>query len=84
MTARYLLTLTDDAARVLEGWLGGQLWVTPAAPPRVDPVPGGVLLSPQPRHVTIGGLDAITDDEAQPIRVRLGISGPLYHAGGPR
>jgi hypothetical protein len=84
MTARYLLTLTDEAAALLERWLGGALWVTPATAPRADPVPGGVLLSPAPRHVTVAGLDAITDAEYEVIGKRLRASGPLYHAGGPR
>jgi len=70
---RYLLTVTDDDARLLEGLLGGRLQIIPATGP-----PGA------PGTVSIAGLDAVTDDEAYGIRARLRDEGPLYHAGGPQ
>ena len=65
MTARYLLTITDEDAVRLERWLGGRLSLAPLA---------------VGRSVTVAGLDAITDEEYEFIGRWLSSSGPLYHA----
>lgn len=82
MTARYLLTVTDETAARLERWLGGKLLISPATP---DGLMGDVL-APFMGDVgpaEVAGLDAITDAEYKPIGRRLRTSGPLYHQGGP-
>lgn len=69
MTARYLLTMTDRDAGLLERWLGGEIHIGPGEAPIVA--------------VPVAGLDAITDEEYEVIAGRLRSSGPIYHAGGP-
>jgi hypothetical protein len=51
MTARYLLTVTDEEARHLEKWLGGTLVIGPAH------------LQREGAACFVAGLDAITDEE---------------------
>lgn len=63
---RYLLKLSDQSARILEGLLGGRLEI-----------------GNQDILVPVAGLDAVTDEEIEPIQARLRSGGPLYHAGGP-
>lgn len=82
MTARYLLTITDEDAARLERWLGGALIIGPVMPPGLT----GQILRPfmgDVEPVTVTGLDAITDAEYKSIARRLRTSGPPYHAGGP-
>jgi hypothetical protein len=80
MTARYLLTITDEDAVRLERWLGGQLVISPVLPGGLT----GEILKPftgDVEPVTVAGLNAITDKEYKVIARRLRTGGPLYHAG---
>lgn len=65
MMPRYLLTVTDENARVLEGWLGYSLRIGPNG---------------APDGITVAGLDAVTDEEVSAIVSRLASGSPLYHA----
>lgn len=65
---RYLLTVTDENARLLEAWLGYGLQI----------VPNGA-----PAGIPVAALDAVADEEVTHIASRLARSGPVYHAGGP-
>lgn len=69
---RYLITVTDAGAEVLESWLGGRVDLIPAAGP---PGAGGT--------VPVAGLDAVFDDELEPVLERFRTGGPRYHKGGP-
>jgi hypothetical protein len=71
MSARYLLTITDEDAARLEKWLGGALIIGPAH------------LQREGAACFVAGLDAITEVEAELIARRLSAFGPVYHAGGP-
>jgi hypothetical protein len=70
--ARYLLTVTDEEARHLEKWLGSVLIIGPAH------------LQTMGTACFVLGLNAITEQEAEPIVERLRASGIVFHAGGPR
>lgn len=66
---RYLLTVSQESAAALEYWLGGQLRIGPAA---------GTI------GVPVAGLDAVTEEEIEPISARLRTGGPLYHTAARR
>jgi len=74
VTARYLLTLSDANAAVLEAMLGGRIEIVPSR---------GLLSEVTGERAVVAGLDGITDGEYEHIAARLRTSGPLYHAGGP-
>lgn len=64
---RYVIELISGNARRLENWLGGPLEIGPVGDP------GAAL---------VASIDAITDEEYQPIGERIASDGPLYHRGG--
>lgn len=70
---RYLIGMTQANAAVLEQLLGGRVEIVPSTGALTDKRDGAI----------ISGLDAITDEEYDPIRARLATGPPLYHAGGP-
>ena len=73
MTSRYLITLTDRNAELMERWFGHGVHITPS-----EWLASGVVVA-----VPVAGLDAITDEEYEHIAQRLRTSGPRYHHGGP-
>jgi hypothetical protein len=70
VTARYLLTITDEDAVRLERWLGSVLIIGPAQ------------LQREGAACFVTGLYPVTDEEYEVIGRRLSSSGPLYHAAG--
>ena len=69
---RYLISVTDAGAELLESWLGGRVELVPAS---LASVLGGT--------VPVAGLDAVFDDELEPVLERFRTGGPRYHKGGP-
>ncbi len=67
MTARYLLTVTDESATYLEAWLEYGLKICP--------------MGYHPGAVTVAGLDAVTDEEYEFIARRMSSSGYYERAG---
>lgn len=71
---RYLISVPENLAAVLESWLGGPVVIGPEITP-VDH-PGW--------NIRISSLDAVLEDgELAAVDERLRTSGPRYHAGGP-
>lgn len=75
MMPRYLISLTDAGAEKLEAMLGGRIEIVRS--------PGGLRDAEERDCAIIAGLDAVTEEEAAPIRGRVASRGPLYHVKGP-
>lgn len=64
---RYVIEVVGSNARRLENWLGGPVEIGPVGDP------GAAL---------VASVEAITDDEFEPIRERISTEGSRYHHGG--
>ena len=73
---RYLINMAESQAAKLEAMLGGRIEIVPSMGHLDDAWDGY-------ERAIISGLDAVTDEEAEPIRRRLASGGPLYHVKGP-
>lgn len=71
---RYLISVPENMAPLLESWFGGALVIGPEIPP-VDHPGGSIRISSADAVLEDGELDRADD--------RLRHSGPRYHAGGP-